>query len=141
MEKVFRGRCLCGAVRYEARGRPVVVAQCHCEECRKISGTGHSIGAMFAKSDVNLSGQVHEYKYRSAGGSEVTKASCPICASPIYGCNTLSEDHVTLTLGSMDDAQDLAVDVVIFERDRPEWDQLGEGVMCFHTQPDWSPDS
>jgi len=33
-----RGRCLCGAVRYELRGplRPVVA--CHCNMCRRTSG-------------------------------------------------------------------------------------------------------
>lgn len=48
LQSNFTGGCLCGAVRYEIKGKPVVVARCHCEECQKISGAGHSVGAMFA---------------------------------------------------------------------------------------------
>lgn len=136
----FTGRCMCKAVTYEVTGSPVIVAQCHCEECRRLSGTGHSIGAMFAKENVVFTGEISEFKYRSDLGSEVTKTFCANCGSPIYGTNTKSSDFLTLTLGSMDDAKDLAVQVVIFERDKKHWDQLGEDVMSFDTQPDWKPD-
>jgi hypothetical protein len=33
------GSCLCGGVRFQVEGTPVVVAHCHCSRCRKISGT------------------------------------------------------------------------------------------------------
>lgn len=128
-------------VTFEARGKPVIVAQCHCQECRRLSGTGHSIGAMFEKSDVTVQGKLGEFKYTSANGSQVTKAFCPTCASPIYGTNTNAPDHLTLSLGTMNDAENLTVEVVIFDRDAPHWDQLGPDVMRFDTQPDWTPPS
>ncbi len=37
----------------------------------------------------------------------------------------------------MDDAIGLDVEVVIFERDKPHWDRLGDKVISFATQPDW----
>jgi hypothetical protein len=40
----------------------------------------------------------------------------------------------------MDDASGLEIEVVIFERDKPHWDQLGKDVVSFATQPDWTPD-
>jgi len=32
------GGCLCGAVRYEIRGRALQTTLCHCEDCRRASG-------------------------------------------------------------------------------------------------------
>lgn len=140
MKSKFTGRCLCGDVRYVAEGKPKIVAQCHCEECRRLSGTGHTIGAMFPASAVSVTGKVSEYRYGSEKDSEVTRAFCANCGSPIYGKNTRIPDYLTLTLGLMDNADGLDVEVVIFERDKQHWDQLADGVMSFATQPDWKPD-
>lgn len=89
--------------------------------------------------DVVVSGKPSEFKYMSAKTSQVTKAFCATCGSPVYGTNTRSPDHLTLPLGTMDDASGLGVEVVIFERDKPHWDQLGAGAVRFETQPDWTP--
>ena len=98
------GKCLCGEVTYIAEGPPIVVAQCHCEECRRLSGTGHTVGAMFLSGAVNVKGKLSEFSYSSDRGSEVTKVFCANCGSPIYGKNTRIPDHLTLSLGTMDDA-------------------------------------
>ncbi len=137
--RTYTGRCLCGTVTYRVVGPPLVVAQCHCEECRRQSGTGHTVGAMFPVESLELRGDLGTFLYRSAKESDVTKHFCKSCGSPIYGRNTRSPDYVTLALGTLDSAADLAVDVVIFARDKPHWDELGEGVQVFETQPDWSP--
>ena len=139
MKKMFTGKCLCGAVSYTASGSPIIVAQCHCVECRRLSGTGHTVGAMFAENAVTVSGQLSEFSYTSDKNAKVTKSFCAKCGSPIHGRNTRSPDHLTLSLGTMDDALGLNVEVVIFERDRPHWDRLGEDVVSFAGQPDWTP--
>ncbi len=135
------GTCLCGNVTYTADGLPVVVAQCHCEECRRLSETGHTVGAMFVAETVKVSGKLSEFSYSSRKGTTVTKVFCPDCGSPIFGKNTRMPNHLTLSLGTMDDATGLDIEVVIFERDKPHWDQLGEDVVSFTTQPDWKPES
>ena len=39
-----KGRCLCGALRYEIEGELAGVWMCHCSNCRKTSGaTGNTI--------------------------------------------------------------------------------------------------
>ncbi|WP_083599182.1 GFA family protein [Shimia gijangensis] len=140
MNKSYTGKCLCGEVSYVADGLPVVVAQCHCEECRRLSGTGHSVGVMFRSNAVSLSGDPNEFSYSSSKGSKVTKGFCSNCGSHIYGTNTRTPDHLTLTLGTMDDTTGLEVQVVIFEQDKPHWDRLGKDVVSFKTQPDWKPE-
>lgn len=98
------------------------------------------MGAMFALNAVTLRGTMREFSYTSDKGSQVTKGSCAICASPIYGKNTHTPDYLTLTLGTMDDARDLEIGIVIYTRDKPHWDQLEQDVVSFATQPDWKPE-
>ena len=138
--RTYTGGCLCGAIGYRVTGPPVVVAQCHCAQCQKVSGAGHAIGAMFRAADLVLTGMLGEFAYRSAAGNEVTKGFCPRCGSPILGRNTGMAGYVTIALGSMDDASDLKTQVVIYRRNRKPWDQLDPDTPCFATQPDWSPD-
>ena len=37
-DRSISGGCACGAVRYEATGKPVDVAYCHCSDCRGFTG-------------------------------------------------------------------------------------------------------
>ena len=139
MPITYTGKCFCGEVTYTANGPPVVVAQCHCDACRRLSGTGHTVGAMFLAEAVVVTGDLRAFSYTSDQGSKVTKMSCAHCSSPIFGQNTRLPGHLTLSLGTMDDAQGLNVEVVIFEQSKPHWDELGEDVVCYATQPDWKP--
>ncbi len=96
---------------------------------------------MFLSDAVVVTGNLSKFSYSSDKGSEVTKAFCANCGSQIYGKNTRMPKHLTLSLGTIDDASGLDVEVVIFERDRPHWDRLGEEVVSFATQPDWTPEN
>jgi hypothetical protein len=93
----------------------------------------------FASEAVTVSGKLSDFKHSYDKGSKVIKAFCVTCGSPIYGKNTRFPDHLTLSVGTIDDASGLNIEVVIFERDRPHWDLLGEEVVSFATQPDWKP--
>ncbi len=43
MTEGYLGRCLCGAVEFEAQGAPKWVCWCHCESCRRHSGAPASV--------------------------------------------------------------------------------------------------
>jgi hypothetical protein len=138
-EKIHHGGSCCGSVRYQAMGKPVVVAHCHCEDCQRISGAGHSTGAMFAASDVQISGQTGEYQIVANNGNRVTKGFCPNCGSPVFGSNSGSGDFITISLGTFDDSTCFEPQVIIFARNRKPWDLIDETLPTFDTQPDWKP--
>ncbi len=137
--EIHRGGCLCGAVRYEADGTPVVVAHSHCEDCQRGSGAGHSTGAMFAASNFRLNGRIAEYSLESDKGNQVTKVFCPTCGSPILGRNSGMDGYVTVSLGTFDDSSTLEPQVVVFARNRKPWDVMNETLPTFDAQPDWKP--
>ena len=138
--QIHQGGCLCGAVRYEAEGQPIVVVHCHCEDCQRVSGAGHSTGAMFRIERIRLSGQVAEYSLKSDDGNEVTRVFCPVCGSSILGRNTVTKGYVTITLGTFDDSSQFEPQAVIFARNRKPWDVIDESLPAWETEPDWNPD-
>src|SRR5215831_12504170 len=98
-DQMLRGRCLCGSVTYEVVGPPQIVAHCHCEDCQRLTGAGHSTGAMYPVARFKLSGSLGEYTLISNAGNVVTRGFCPRCGSPILGRNSAMEGFVTISLG------------------------------------------
>lgn len=139
--EIHTGRCLCGNIRYEVTGHPVVVAHCHCKDCQRASGAGHTTGAMFATTQFTISGRVAEYSLVSDAGNQVTKVFCPTCGSPVLGRNDGMEGFVTVSLGTMDDSSKFEPDVVIFADNKKTWDIMSDTLPTFLAQPEWSPEN
>ena len=137
--KIHNGHCLCGKVSYAVRGDPVIVAHCHCDDCQRMSGSGHSTGAMYPLESLSLHGEVAEYALISESGNRVTRVFCPSCGSPILGRNSGMEGFATLSLGTMDDSSDLIPGVTVFARNRKPWDSMDESIQTFDAQPAWNP--
>ena len=133
------GRCLCGKCAYEIDGEPVVVAHCHCLDCQRGTGAGHSTGAMFAEGDVRLLGPVSIYVLQSDAGNEVTRLFCGGCGSTLFGKNTGMAGCMTVSVGTLDQSDDLTPQVVVFARSRRSWDLMDETLTTFQDQPGWKP--
>jgi len=138
--QIHRGACLCGSVRVELVGPPVIVAHCHCKDCQRLTGAGHSTGAMFSISQFRIDGKVGEHKLTSEAGNEVTRVFCPACGSPILGRNTGMPDFVTVSLGILEDSSAFEPGVAVFARNRKAWDVMDDAVPSFEGQPQWRPD-
>ena len=67
MSKQTGGRCLCGAVRFVAAGKPIGVARCYCQSCRKHSGAPVSVFVAF-RHDVYKVTEGEITKFNSSSG-------------------------------------------------------------------------
>ncbi len=139
--EIHTGGCLCGNIRYEITGAPVVVAHCHCKDCQRVSGAGHTTGAMFATTQFTITGSFAEYSLESNAGNQVTKVFCPTCGSPIFGRNDGMEGFVTVSLGTLDDSSTFKPEVVIFASNKKTWDIMSDTLPTFLAQPEWSPEN
>lgn len=68
-EKVTTGGCLCGALRFTARGEPYRVDLCHCLDCRKNHGALFHGPAIFLETALTVMGDARveprEYRLRA----------------------------------------------------------------------------
>lgn len=74
------GRCLCGAVRFEASGAPLWVAHCHCESCRRQTGSAMATFVGFAKDGFTYVAGAPATYHSSPG---VTRGFCRRCGTPL----------------------------------------------------------
>jgi hypothetical protein len=52
-KRTLTGGCLCGAIRYEAKGTPALSAICHCRMCQRASGAPFMAVLFMPSDDVN----------------------------------------------------------------------------------------
>lgn len=89
----YQGGCLCGDIRFNARGKPANAHACSCANCQQHSGAPVVCWVEFAAEDVAWTGRGGApSRYRSSAYS--SRAFCPRCGS---------------TLGAMDDAPVIAL--------------------------------
>ena len=136
---MLAGRCSCGACTYEIEGDAVVVAHCFCRDCQRLSGAGHTTGAMFAEDGVSITGNPASFKLISEAGNTVTRLFCDKCGSPLFGMNSGMPGFMTVSLGTLDMPNSLTPEVAIFARTRPRWDVIDASVATFEAQPGWRP--
>jgi hypothetical protein len=134
-ERVWTGGCLCGDVRYEARGRPLYMGHCYCADCRKASGGGYIGFLAFRADQLSLSGEMTSYASVAAGGGEAVRSRCARCGSLVLGGRPGAEDVYNLYAGSLDDPARFEPKVAIFTRGRPAWAAVPEHLIAFEGMP------
>ena len=129
-EALHTGRCLCGQVRFEARGEPNWVAHCHCASCRRATSAAFATYVGYAAAAVTWSGPPRR-EYASSPG--VVRTFCPQCGSPMSFQGTGWRDEIHLFAASFDDADSLSPQLHEHTDEKLSWVQLADGLPhCEH---------
>jgi hypothetical protein len=120
-DKVYTGGCLCGALRYEAKGEPKFMGHCYCGDCRKASGSGFVPFMGFPASAVRFSGQALRFTSKSARGTDSDRNFCPVCGGLVFGGIIGKTESFTIYAGSLDDPSAFHPTVAVFTQGRPDW--------------------
>jgi len=115
----FAGGCLCGDVRFTARGGPLRVGICHCLDCRKFHGALFHASAIFPETAVEISGKVGSYQGR---------AFCPRCGSSVF---SQSGEEIEINLGSLDTPDQLRPSYELWTIRREGWLPDFPGMVGF----------
>ncbi len=135
MSGLYTGGCLCGALRYEARGAPLYMGHCYCADCRKASGSGFIPFMAFAAEALTFSSTTTTFVCASARGSDAVRNSCPTCASLVFGGPVGETDSHTIYAGSLDDPSRFRPTMAIFTKGRPDWAVIPQGLVQFEGLP------
>ncbi len=124
---MLRGRCHCERVRYEITGPVRQVVECHCESCRRLTGSvWHATGAR--QRDVSITdddGALHWYR----SSEKVERGFCGHCGSTLFFRRD-GADTITITAGSLDQPTGLKLMMRIFTDDMADYaaDSSGDGI-------------
>ena len=84
----FSGRCLCGNITFSADTDIKLMANCHCDDCRR--ATGAAFGTLLFVDDdaVEIEGDPKVFDHTADSGAAMQKLFCPDCGSQMFGRNS-----------------------------------------------------
>jgi hypothetical protein len=130
----IRGSCLCGGVTFEIDRATGPAEFCHCNRCRKLSGT-----------TALLTIRVNTSNYRFLTGRELVGAYtapilyrppayratfCSRCGSPVPD-PAPQEESLEIPAGLLDDDPGIRPDKHIFVELMPAWDELRDDLPAY----------
>ncbi len=130
-----KGACLCGQLRIEVKGDPIIMVHCCCKDCQKASGTGHMTNARFHETDVRITGEYTSYGVKAKSGNINYRHFCPVCGSRGFGTNSGRPGQININVGILDDSSWFRLQMVIFDCDRREWDEFPESLPRYEEYP------
>lgn len=127
------GHCYCGAVKFEITGTSDWVGHCHCESCRRASGSVMTTFAGFKPEQVVFTGAMPN-RFTTPDG--VTRSFCGQCGSPVSFEIDSRPGETHLHLGLFDDLEQTVPENHSFIGEKPSWLHADEHLP----NVDWSPD-
>lgn len=114
------GSCHCGAVQYRVPESLGEVKYCHCQTCRKLTGTAFSSVALVSADDFELlKGESELRAYESTAGK--FRYHCRHCFAPIFVRLESRPEQVRIRLGLLDFSPQVNVTGHIWVSEKAAW--------------------
>lgn len=125
--KPLQGGCHCGAVRYESTGQVLRFVNCHCPDCRKLSGTAFSPVLVVESSGFKIvSGEADVHSYESSPGKQ--RCFCRKCGSPIFKRIDSNPEIILIRAGSLDGDPGVRPQMHIWVKAKAPWHEICDAV-------------
>jgi hypothetical protein len=130
-----KGGCRCGSVALEILEKPTMMVQCHCLDCQKSTGTGHTSNAYFDEKAVTITGETIGHTVTADSGNEMARYFCPQCGSRLFGRNSGRPGLVSVQIGCLEDNDWFSPQAVLYSSRRHDWDITSDEVVTYEQMP------
>jgi len=126
--RIRKGSCLCGDIKFEARGEPIRHHMCHCINCQKHSGSAFMSNFIYiGPENVNITDESNYLtSYDDKGttsGAPLQRNFCSNCGSSVF-IRPVGTPVMVICTGTLDNKED---------RDLP----LTHEIFCISQQSWW----
>jgi len=129
----MQGSCLCGKVRYEQRGRPLLMYHCHCVMCRKATGTSYATNMLVRAEEFTiLAGGDVLKAYRSS--PDELRHFCSACGSPVFSEAEHRGGILSIRCGLLDGDPGIRPAHHLYVDFKAPWDVIHDGLPQYAEQ-------
>jgi hypothetical protein len=126
------GRCACGAVRYVVDGPLTPVAACHCESCRRQTGSFYMATGAPAAS-VRIEGADNLSQWQAT--RDAVRRFCRICGSHLFW-QRVGSDQIDILAGSLDTPTGLSLTHHIYVSEKGDFYGIADGLPQYALRPE-----
>lgn len=129
------GSCLCNSVKYRVNEAPSQFYFCHCQQCRKVTGSSFAANIIAKPNDIEwLLGEdiLTHFAHPSRAFS---KTFCSKCGSGLPHINK-SGTSLVIPAGSLDHVPTIAPQANIFVSEQATWFVEGINAKSFKAYPE-----
>jgi hypothetical protein len=125
--------CWCGGVRFEVTEPFIVVTQCHCVWCKKISGGYGTVSGRARTESIRiLEGEELLRSFQPEEGS--AKTFCSVCGSNLFGGSWPEREVASVRLATIDSDFDHKPEAHTFVQSVADWEILpDDGLPRYET--------
>ena len=134
MPKQITGSCCCGDVAFTVEDDFSDFFFCHCEQCRKLTGTAHAANLFTSPNNINWINGKEKVKHYDHQERSFSKAFCENCGSGLPFV-TQSGTSLIVPAGSLDGEPSKRLDAQMFCAEQAEWHNIGVDVAKFSGFP------
>ena len=133
MTTAITGSCFCKTVRYRIKSAISMAVNCHCNNCKKITGGAFASLAVVREKHLEItSGEESLATYQLS--ENLKKYFCRHCGTPIFNRNSRYPGRCMMALGSLDNPATVAPSVNVHCENRLAWVNLDETLQNFEQE-------
>jgi hypothetical protein len=134
MSNRYAGSCLCGAARFEVLGEFERFYLCHCEFCRKDTGSAHAANLFSSTAVLKWVAGEDQVRQFNLPGTRHSTCFCGTCAAALPMMQVQGQ-LLVVPAGSLNGEVRIRPDAHIFVSSKASWDDELEMVPAFERFP------
>ena len=127
----LEGGCSCGSVRFKLNRGPLWTNICHCEACRKRTGSAFGFSVVVeAVAVAEFSGDTKTFTRKGGSGKHVHYEFCPRCGTTLRWHVELLAGQQVFAGGAFDDPTQFEVMGEMYADQALTWSRIGHELAC-----------
>ena len=133
----YNGTCSCGFVKYTIYDAPLFTHACHCDDCKKSTGSAFVVHSMILENCFEVKeGELEGATLPTGSGAGYKPFFCKKCGTYIYCKYDMAPGRIIIRTSTLNDSENFPPQAQIFTRSKVPWITLDDKIPSFENMYD-----
>ncbi len=133
----YNGTCSCGFVKYTICDAPLFTHACHCDDCKKSTGSAFVVHSMILENYFEVKeGELEATTLPTGSGAGYKPFFCKKCGTYIYCKYDMAPGRIIIRTSTLNNSENFYPQAHIFTRSKVPWITLDDKIPSFESMYD-----